>query len=178
MLTQSLQSVTTRYAAFLDYDDLLLPHAYATLLRRLRHTRKAVTFGRVYSTTRDPVTGRYLKRYREFTHGRTYADFLACNHAPLHSFILDLDQLDLSRLKYNEGQRYLEDYYLTLQLFTRDNTDWESLDLDNYIGDYIHTAGAQNTLAVTTEEQRRKLVESPHYRYCLKLVDELRATLR
>nr|WP_320115706.1 glycoside hydrolase family 99-like domain-containing protein [uncultured Desulfuromonas sp.] len=178
MLTQTLQKVTTRYAAFLDYDDLLMPHAYATLLQRLHKTRKAVTFGRVYSTTRDPDTGRYLKRYREFTHGRTYEDFLSCNHAPLHSFLLDLAQLDVSRLTYQEGQRYLEDYYLTLQLFTRDNADWQSLELDNCIGDYIHTVGPGNTLAVTTEEQRRNLVESPHYRECLKHINELRATLR
>ena len=33
MLNKSLQEVKTRYAAFLDFDDLLMPHAYEWLLR-------------------------------------------------------------------------------------------------------------------------------------------------
>ncbi|MBN2793028.1 MAG: glycoside hydrolase family 99-like domain-containing protein [Desulfuromonadales bacterium] len=174
MLNQALQSVTTRYAAFLDYDDRLFCHAYAWLLDRLRQTGKAVTFGRVYSTSFDPNTGQLTGRKREFTHGRCYEDFIACNPAPLHSFLLDLDQLDLSRLVWHDDQCYLEDYYLTLQLITRDNTDWHSLELDHYIGDYLHGTAGGNTLAVDSSANRADIISSPLYRECQERIDQLR----
>lgn len=175
MLTQALQAVTTRYAAFLDCDDRLFCHAYAWLLDRLRKTGKAVTFGRVYSTSYDRVTGLLSDRKREFTHGRCYEDFIACNPAPLHSFMLDLDQLDLSRLVWYDDQRYLEDYYLTLQLITRDNTDWNSLELNQYIGDYLHDTAGGNTLAVESAANRADIISSSLYLKCQERIDQLRA---
>lgn len=177
MLNESLQKVQTRYAAFLDYDDLLLSHAYSWLLERLRHTGKAVSFGRVYSTAYDSTTGLFLKRTREFTRGFSYEDFIVCNHAPLHSFLLDLTQLDRDHLIYHDDQRYLEDYYLTLQLFTRDNADWDSLAEDCYIGDYIHVVDGANTLAFADDQQRSAIISSPEYTVCKQRIDTLRNSL-
>lgn len=177
MLTEALQAVTTRYAAFLDYDDLLMPHAYSWLLERLQRSSKAVTFGRVYSTTFDPATGVLSQRRKEFVRGATYDDFLYCNHAPLHSFMLDLSKLDLTELTYIDGQQYLEDYYLTLQLFTRTNTDWDSLKKNIYIGDYLHSGTGVNTLASGSDEHHHAVVESPAYRTSLEHINQLRATL-
>jgi hypothetical protein len=178
MLNEALKNVSTRYAGFLDYDDLLMSHAYGWLLERLRRTGRAVAFGRVYSTSYDRETGLFRGRKREFTHGFSYDDFLACNHAPLHSFLLDLDQLDLERVHYHEDQRYLEDYYLTLQLFTRENGDWESLGENVYIGDYLHVIGGANTLAKAGEQAHQAIVASPAYRLCEQRVEALRRSLR
>lgn len=177
MLTCTLQSVTTRYAAFLDYDDLLMSHAYAALLERLHRSGKAVAFGRVYSTPYHLDTGLFGARTQEFTHGFSYADYRATNHAPLHSFLLDLDQLDLSGLTFDDDQRYLEDYYLTLQLFTPDNADWRGLADAPYIGDYIHAIGSENTLAFADTRQRRAILESDQYRRCEQRVRELKAAI-
>lgn len=178
MLNESLRNVRTRYAAFLDYDDLLMSHAYKWLLERLHHSGKAVSFGRVYSTAYDRTSGRFLERTREFTHGFSYDDFLACNHAPLHSFLLDLTQLDLEGIVYHDDQRYLEDYYLTLQLFTRDNADWDSLAENVYIGDYIHVVGGTNTLAFADDQQHSAIISSPEYTLCQQRIDRLRDSLR
>jgi hypothetical protein len=119
----------------------------------------------------------FLGRKREFTHGVCYEDFLECNHAPLHSFLLDLDQLDLNRIRYHEDQRYLEDYFLTLQLFTRGNADWDSLTEGMYIGDYIHVVGGANTLAVAGEEARQSIVTSREYTDCEQRIQELRRSI-
>lgn len=178
MLTEILQSVETRYAAFLDYDDLLMSHAYGALLERLHRTGKAVAFGRVYSTDYHLDSGLFGERRQEFTHGRSYDDYLATNHAPLHSFLLDLHRLDLSNLRFDDDQRYLEDYYLTLQLFTRDNADWQGLADSLFIGDYIHAVGGDNSLAFVEVEQRRAIVGGDQYRRCEKRVRELKATLK
>src|SRR5690606_16444299 len=75
MMNEALRSVQTRYVGFLDYDDLLMPHAYEWLLGRLRSTNKAVAFGRVYATTYLNTTNTRLKRTRSFEYGYTYKDF-------------------------------------------------------------------------------------------------------
>jgi len=178
MLTQTLQAVKTRYAAFLDYDDLLMSHAYSTLLDRLHRTGKAVAFGRVYSTDYHLSSGLFGERRQEFTHGFSYDDYFATNHAPLHSFLLDLRHLNLIGLSFDDDQRYLEDYYLTLQLFNRDNADWQGLAYSVYIGDYIHAVGSGNTLAFADAGQRRAIVEGDQYRRCEKRVRALKASLK
>ena len=114
MLNESLKSVNTRYAAFLDFDDLLMPNAYSWLINRLKNTGKAVTFWRVYSTNFDSRKGLLLNRERAYEYGYSHEGFVSHNHAPLHSFLLDMQKIDLSNIVYFEDQRFIEDYYLTL----------------------------------------------------------------
>src|SRR5690606_2799701 len=100
MLNESLRSVETRYVALLDYDDLLMFHAYDWLLNRLRSTGKAVAFGRVYATSYVNATNIKVTRTKAFEYGYSYDDFVMHNHAPLHSFLLDLSQLDVKNAVY------------------------------------------------------------------------------
>lgn len=177
MLNESLRQVKTRYAAFLDFDDLLMSHAYDWLITRLKQTGKAVSFGRVYSTAYDEKTGLFLDRKSEFVHGYSYDDFFNLNHAPLHSFMLDLTQLDLSRIVYYDDQRFMEDYFLTLQLFTRENADWASLAKNVYIGDYIHSVNRAQTLAFSDKKEREALYSNPEYMLCEERICALRFKL-
>lgn len=175
MLNDSLKAVASGYAAFLDYDDVLYPHAYDYLLKRLKATGKNATFGRVYTTTMDARTGLILKRERVYDYGHSYSEFLHCNHAPLHSFMLDLDQIDLSAITHHDDMKYMEDYYLTLQLFNRRDTDWASLKSDEFVGDYIHREGdATNTLAVSDVQARKELLKSEHFLLCEARIKALR----
>ena len=178
MLNESLKKVKTRYAAFLDYDDLMMPQAYSGLLSRLQKTGKAVTFGRVYATDYDHDTKVFLARKPVYSSGYCYRDFLHYNHAPLHSFMLDLTQLDLSAVVYFDDQRYMEDYLLTLQLFTENNCDWESLTEPVYIGDYIHSVNRSHTLAISNTDERSALLSDPEYRRCEQRICDLRASLK
>ena len=75
--------------------------------------------------------------------------------------------------------KYMEDYYLTLQLFTREGTDWRSLDNEVFIGDYIHRVGSvnSNTLAVNDQAQRAVLLASESYVRSEQLIKELRAEI-
>ncbi|HBS78866.1 MAG TPA: methyltransferase type 12, partial [Pseudomonas sp.] len=179
MLNESLKAVGKGYAAFLDYDDLLFPQAYESLLSRLKSSGKNATFGRVYATSVNALTGTILKRDRTYEYGFSYEEFIRLNHAPLHSFMLNLDKIDLGRLHYHDDMKFMEDYYLTLQLFDRHNTDWASLRSCEFIGDYIHRVGGADahTLAIHDEQERQALLRSEHYVVCEERITELRRKL-
>lgn len=177
MLNESLRDVTTRYASFLDYDDLLMPNAYSWLIGRLERTGKAISFGRVYSTAFDCSTGEILERQRKFEYGNSYEDFVGHNHAPIHSFMLDTQQIDMSNIVYFDDQRYMEDYLLTLQLFKRDNADWDGLRQNVYIGDYIHSVDRAHTLAFSNESDRDALLRNLEYRSCEQRIKDIRKRL-
>ena len=91
----------------------------------------------MFESLYDPKSEMLVERNRQYQYGYSYDDFLTVNVAPLHSFMLDLSQLKVAELKFFEDQRFLEDYFLLLQLVTRDNTDWKGLSQDMYIGDYV-----------------------------------------
>jgi lipopolysaccharide biosynthesis protein len=178
MLNDALKAVGSGYAAFLDYDDMLFPWAYSSQIEQLKSSGKNATFARVYSTMVDSATGCIIKRDKIYDYGETYRDFIEHNHAPLHSFLLDLDQCDLQAITYFDDMKYMEDYYLTMQLFTRDGTDWASLRTCDFIGDYIHRIGCDtHTLALTDEQQRLDLLSSESYRICEARIKALRDRL-
>jgi len=178
MLNEGLKAVRNRYAGFLDHDDLLMSHAYSYLLQRMRTSGKAAAFGRVYSTAWDSRTGLIKERKKEFVHGRCFQDFWDVNPAPVHSFLLDVSRMDVENLEYHPQQCYLEDYYLTLQLLTPENTDWESLQEDVYIGDYMHDVSTFQSLACWDEQDREGIVASPEYRRCEQRIHELKRRLK
>lgn len=177
MLNESLHKVETRYAGFLDYDDLLMPHAYEWLIGRLQMTGKAVTFGRVFSTAFSNATGLRFERSRRYEYGYSYNDFFDGNHAPLHSFLMDMSKLDLSSVEYHDDHRYMEDYFFTLQIFKRNNCDWDSLSRNFYIGEYIHSIDRSHTLAFTGDAERQAMLSNPEYQICEGRIRELRKRL-
>lgn len=177
MLNESLRKVTTKYAAFLDYDDVLFPDAYAWLIQRLRSTGKAVAFGRVYWTDYRSQWHALLQRHNAFESGSSYFDFVQNNHAPLHSILLDVEQIDCSTLIYYQDQRFMEDYLLTLQILKEDNSDWDGLAENYYVGDYIHSIDRAHTLALIDDQERRDLLNDPEYMLCQKRINEVRNPL-
>lgn len=178
MLNDTLKAVGSGYAAFLDYDDMLFPDAYRVLLQQIKDSGKNATFARVYSTMVDTRTGCVLKRDKVYDYGDSYIDFVQHNHAPLHSFLLDLDQCDLEAITYFDDMKYMEDYYLTMQLFTAQGTDWASLRTCGFIGDYIHRIGGDtHTLAFTDEQQRVDLLSTQSYMVCEDRIKAMRERL-
>ena len=178
MLNESLKSVATQYAAFLDYDDLLLPHAYQWLTERLSKTKKAVSFGRVYFSLYNNALERIIERQEKYEYGLSFEDFISVNHAPIHSFMLDLSQIDLSNIKYYDEQKYMEDYLLTLQIFTKENCDWDSLKINHYIGDYIHSIDRKHTLGIACDVERNSLLKDEVYLACESRIKELQMKLK
>lgn len=177
MMNDALKHVKSRYAVFLDHDDIIFSDAYSWLLDRLKTTGKAVSFGRVYATTFDSKLGVLTKREKDFEYGYSFEDFLHDNHAPIHSFMLDLEQINLTQVVYHEDQKYMEDYYLTLQIFTKQSGDWESLRLNKYIGDYIHSSDREHTLAISDVKKKEELLGDPIYQRDEQRIVDLRKSL-
>ena len=176
MLNESLRKVQTKFAAFLDYDDLVFANAYSTLITRLIETSKAVTFGRVYSTTYNSTKKIITNREKIFEYGYTYQSFMHDNNLPLHSFVMDITKLNVNEVMYHDDQIYMEDYYLTMQLFTDENADWESLKLNTYIGDYIHSSDRDHTLALINDNEKASLLNNINYQRDSKRIEEIRNT--
>jgi len=174
MLNEAARVVRTRYVSFLDYDDLMLPTAFEWFIERLRNTGKAISFGRVYVTHYSATKRIFIKRMRVFEHGHSYEEFVENNFAPLHSFMLDLERVDINSTTYFDNHKYMEDYYMMLQLVTRENTDWDSLKESRYVGDYIHSVDRLHTLARVYEGDAASDVErNPEFLICSDRIRKL-----
>lgn len=178
MLNQSLKKVNTKYVAFLDFDDLLLPCAYSALINRLQSTGKAVTFGRVFSTLYRSADELLLNRKKEYEFGNSYEDYINNNFAPIHSLVIDLEKVDLTSIHFHEQHKYMEDYYLMLQVISKENTDWESLNQNLYIGDYVHSLDREHTLAIHNTKKKESLLEDEDYLSCYERIQQLRKSKR
>jgi len=177
MMTESLLAVKTEFAAFLDYDDLMLPFGYEWLIERLIKTNKAIAFGRVFVAEYDSVLQRIVSRKKIYERGGTYEEFLLLNHAPIHSMMFDVKKLNLRNITVFDDQRFMEDYFLTLQIISESNADWSGLKENYYVGDYIHSLDRPHTLAVNTEEDRQLILEDPLYILCEKRINDLRGEI-
>ena len=69
MLTEPLLTVESDYFAYLDYDDLLYPHAYIALISNLLIRGKNITFGRVFKLEYDPNAYLFTKKSKAFDSG-------------------------------------------------------------------------------------------------------------
>lgn len=177
ILNEALINCSTVYAAVLDYDDRIYSGSYYYLLDRLNTTGKAISFGRVYVTNFDSRNLIIINKNDSFTYGYSYEEFVRHNHAPIHSFILDLSKIDLNNIIYYDDHKYMEDYFLTLQIFSEENADWESLSIGRYIGEYFHAVDRTHTLALTNANKLIVTAEE-EYQRCQNRIDEMREKIR
>lgn len=179
LLVEGLKNVSTQYAAFLDYDDTIFPTTYSKLIHRLRQSGKAVAFGRLYCANYDGVNHVSNKRTALFTDRFTFNEFFDDNFIPLHSYILDVHKIDLASIIYFDYMRFMEDYFIAIQIFHEENADWESLKYPVFVGDYnFRTSGTPNTLALSTSQQKAFVLADPHYRLCAQRIDWIRRYIR
>jgi SAM-dependent methyltransferase len=177
LLKLGIESSRSRYQAFLDYDDLLLSDAYLQLVLSMRRRGKGIGFGRTYRsfTKGDHLWLTSRDRYYE-TEGN-YMSFLANNFAPLHSYLIDSHVVDLSQVKLPDDQKFMEDYLMLLQIVDQDNADWDGLNENTYIGDYLHYDNGSSTVSVMDDARRKDIAKSPIYKRCNARVTAKQAEL-
>ena len=178
LLHEGLRAVGSGCAALLDYDDVLYPWAYRHLAARLASTGKNATFGRVYTADVDAASGMIKQRRSVYDYGGSFDAFFSRNHAPIHSFMLNLDLIDPSALRWFDDMRYMEDYHLTLQIFHPQQTDWASLETAVFIGDYNHRIGSLDHTLAVDDAARSRLFEDTHYKWCEARINDVRAARR
>jgi hypothetical protein len=86
---------------------------------------------------------------------------------------MNLEALCLENLVWNDDQMFMEDYFLTLQLFNEANADWRGLRDNIYIGDYVHSVDRSHTLALLDDDERDQLHANEDYWRCLRQVQDM-----
>lgn len=173
LLMLGVQEAKSDFVAFLDYDDLMFVDGYAKLVARFDEVGKGIIFGRVFRAVCSDPQGWMSFRDRMFEYGGTYTEFLAHNHAPIHSYIVHRNSVDLSRIDL-PTYRYMEDYLMLMQIATETNADWSGLGKNIYVGDYMYYPNAPGTLALMDDALRQKVLGSEEYRAAEQSLNELR----
>lgn len=177
LLELGIKNSRSRYQAFLDYDDTLLSDAYSWLRQSMLKHEKAIGFGRTY---RSFAEGDHLwisSRDRYYEARGSYNSFLENNFAPIHSYLIDRHIVDLSKVKLPVDQKYMEDYLMLLQIVDQDNADWDGLNENVYIGDYLHYINGSSTVSVMDDAMRKEIARSAIYKSCKARVAALQAEL-
>lgn len=175
LLAEGLKHVEQTYAAFLDFDDTLYNDAYVNLIDRVQATGKAFSFGRLNSASFDGEQRTAMKRTPMFLQRHRFEQFFEDNFVPLHSYVMDMGKIDVNSLIYYDHMKFMEDYFISLQLLTADNADWDGFNHPTFVGDYnFRMSGTPNTLALTTDAQKDMVLSDPHYQLCALRIQWIR----
>lgn len=119
LLNMGLKKSTGRYVCFLDYDDTLYGNAFKFHLENFKSTNAAVSVGGCRKATLNIIKGKpfYIKS-KKMWHDKqiTLLDEFYTNYIPLHSFMIDKNQVLTKDLYIDANMKVLEDYHLLLRL--------------------------------------------------------------
>lgn len=149
LLNVGLRAGTGRYAAFLDYDDVIYPEAWRLLVAELEASGAAIAFGGILTTTVTraglvPVT----RDKRHVFRGTGLAQLFRGNFCPLHSFVVDRSRIAAADLHVDEGLAAQEDYDLLLRLCARYPSSFRLK--DRIVGEYLLKDDGSNVNPMAT----------------------------
>ncbi len=118
LLNEGILSASGQYLAFLDYDDIVYPSAYSTLIDELITSGKAVAAGgcKVAQMSWNGEDLVQLKLRDLELKGSSKLDLWRANFLPIHSFVLNRALIANELLQTNQSLNRLEDYWLLLQI--------------------------------------------------------------
>lgn len=143
-----------RFFAFLDYDDVIYPEAYQTLIANLQSGDAAIAFGGIACKGAQVSDAAIIvdTRERRFK-GACLLDLFQDNFCPIHSFVVDRSKTSEAELFFNERLQRAEDYDFLLRICAKYKSDFSLI--DTVIGDYYFKDDGSNTteLTATTEDR-------------------------
>ena len=138
-----------RYVAFLDYDDVLYPEAYAMLVEQLKKSDAAIAFASVRILKLEIYQRYFYAASRvvpPYGGGANLADLFRNNFCPLHSYVIDRGRLPADMLNFNSALTLEEDYDVLLRICAALPSDFTLLGAE--IGDYYYKTDGSNTVPV------------------------------
>jgi glycosyltransferase involved in cell wall biosynthesis len=173
LLNYGITHSTGRYLAFLDDDDVVYQHGYATLIHKLMENRgAAIAVGgcRVAKTSQKSNHWYISTKETPFTAGRDRYDLFRDNFVPIHSYVIDREVVNTSDLYFDDEMPPLEDYDFLLRLGSKYEFDFSKL--DTFVCEYrIHNS---NSLPYTIDATQEQIVK--HQR-AYQLIEEKKKNL-
>lgn len=163
------------WLAFLDYDDVMFPFAYFSLVDRCLSKNYEMGFGRVFVTTGTHNDYYVANRKSNYFGGTCFEELMERNFVPIHSYVVSLDVFNRFKILI-PNMKFLEDYYMLLQIVHYACVDWSGLTEELYVGDYWYgTDAARGTLSNLNFQTPPEL--NNEYRICEKSINELKIAL-
>jgi hypothetical protein len=167
LLNEGLKAAEGRYLAFLDYDDVVYPHAYEVLIGRLNESGKAVAVGGCLIANLKSVgpDQPYLieSKTRRIVGDRPQLQIFAKDIIPINTFVVDTNRVERDDLVFDTNVTCYEDYLFLLGLAAKYRFDFETL--SQTIAEYRQRDDGTNTIMVGPycPLKERKWQESAQY---------------
>ncbi|MGO9119985.1 MAG: glycosyltransferase [Desulfomonilaceae bacterium] len=150
LLNEGLKVAEGRYLAFLDYDDVVYPHAYEVLISRLNESGKAVALGGCLIAHLKFVAPDqpYLieNKTLRIVGDRPLLQIFAKDIVPIHTFVVDTTRVERNDLVFDTNVTCYEDYLFLLRLAAKYRFDFETL--SQPIAEYRQRDDGTNTIMV------------------------------
>lgn len=117
-----------RYLGFLDYDDILFSHAYAVLSNAMISSGASISFATVeiaHSMIMDGYD--FIYNLSMPFIGSNKLDLIKDNFCPIHSYLIDTKNVEVSDLFFREDMSRVEDYEFLLRVAGKNPCDFTSL---------------------------------------------------
>jgi glycosyltransferase involved in cell wall biosynthesis len=159
LLNEGIQTAAGRFLAFLDYDDIIYPHAYELLIDTLINEQVAIAFGRIIISHVKPQKNNfyYTVRKEHIFNGETKYQLMQGNFCPIHSFVLDRKLIPREDLFFSEESVKFEDYHFLLRIVARYSSAFS--DINEIVGEYIMRLDGSNTVSIHSATDRKKVQE-------------------
>ncbi len=187
LLNLGLEAAEGRYVGFLDYDDLLYPEAYQSLVASLRTTEAAVAFASVRVVVAEMYSQfiRVASELKDHFIGDGLIDLFRGNFCPIHSFLFDTHKINKKDLSFDPAMTWEEDYDLLLRICAKYPSTFGLV--KTKIGEYYMKTDGSNTIPLNgikstemlntyemvcaiTETRRRMTIVAPRVQADLGIV--------